>query len=138
MSIDVQLEPNSCLCPGQVQYQCRVNEAKGLVWQSSDNQFADIEFSQDDNVGNITMSDLVTANLTGLVPNNLNSSDFMSTLRVNSFQLNKTKLTCMGLLTFGNSQNININICIRGNALLNSYSTLRHRLFIFTLIQIIH
>ena len=114
--MSVQLEPDSCLCPGQVEYECQANDAKGLVWHSSDNQFGDIEFSKDDKVGNTTMSHLVTAKLTGLVPKSLNSSNFVSTLRVNNFQLNNTKLTCKGLQNSANSQNVNIDICIKGNA----------------------
>ena len=116
--LEVQLEPSSCLCPDRVEYQCLAYEAHNLVWHS--NQFDDIKYNIYDNAGKSIVSKLVTANLTGKVPNMLHSNNYTSTLRVHSYQLNETKLTCIGQLIYligivRESHNHSINICITGN-----------------------
>ena len=116
---EVQLEPSSCLCPDRVEYQCHVNEAHSLVWHSNHDQFDNIEYVTRSNVGKTVVSDSVTAKLTGKVPNMLESVNFTSTLRVHSYQLNETELTCIGLLNYfsghiRDSHNDSINICITG------------------------
>ena len=118
MSIfEVQLEPSSCLCPDRVEYQCHVYAAHSLVWHSNHDQFDDIEYVTRSNVGKTIVSDSVTAKLTGKVPNMFESINFTSTLRVHSYQLNETELTCIGLLNYLSGQvrdSHSINICITG------------------------
>ena len=108
-----------------MEYQCHVYEAQSLVWQSNNDLFADIEYVSRDTVGKTIESVNLTVNLTGKIPNMLESINYTSTLRVHSYQLNETELTCIGLRLHGSgavrdSHNDSINICITGNYIFNS------------------